>query len=1021
MLGRRVFGLLVVGSALGCASKGEAEGARLDGGVAPPATPSRASAPRAAPLAILGGHPSLAGALGRGISLERVADGLRATMRDEAASGLRARLPSTASGALHLESTKEPRAWADVRAEDLAAVAGVIDEGALVFRDALAGVDVVIATDGARAEELRLHHAQPAGSSALGARWRIAVGPAISEVRVREARIELVDARGYAHLQTAPIVALDADDRALPVTLSVQHEGATWLVRAEVDASKASWPVALDPAWSAVAPMTVPRRGHHAVAIAAGKVLVVGGSSGATTGSTEIYDAATNTWTSAGAIDATTLQARAQLLVPQPGGGALLLGADVGGCTIAKLACGKLSGRSCVQVQRFSGGAWKPMAKVGPVPDKPVFVPLTLGRVAAIGTADDCSTNKGIAAANVDESGVVYHSKAMSLAWDATVGVAADGQGHVLFNVKPNAEWLDTNTDTWSAGPPLPTAGAVTLTARGFAPLWSNVVGAPNTKILGIFSGSTPAMAATVSWGATSWDPPFACEFDGTLVDATRNEGPTGPRLAVAADAAVFGAVASDFYRATASGCLHLRYPASSLFMREGTFADLGAGRMLYTGGTTPLASPTAAAVISAAGLPNGAPCTDPAACGSGLCTGGLCCDTTCTGTCMSCRASETGGSDGTCAPRSDGVKDTRCSDAYSTAFAAKAYSGICALSDGSCNGAGACRANAVQMRPCGASSCVGTDLNGPKCDGAGNCQAVSTTPCNPFVCDTTAGACKLACTTAADCTGGAYCGSDGLCAQKKANGQVCGADGECTSSACVDSYCCGAPCTGQCQACDVAGHEGSCWPIDGAPHGARKACDGSGACAGACVGAASTVACSYPTVATDCGSSCDAASFTESTCDGHGTCVSKAAVSCGAYACDGATPPHCRQGCTANDACTTGYVCSAGKCIPEPKPTCSADGTQSTSGLGAVTACGAYRCDVAAGTCRTTCGSSDDCAAGDVCDGSRTCVTPAPPAAGASGGCSAGPQGAGPTGGLGLLGLLGALGVIAARRRARG
>jgi hypothetical protein len=1024
---RRAFCLLVACSFLGCSAKGEPAGAPLDAGSMPPAPGALSTAsPRAAsnPIALLAGHPSLAGALGRGVALERTGVGFHASARDEASTGLRARLPVTAADALHLESTKQPGAWADVRSEDLDGVAGVIDEGALVFRDARAGVDVVMATDGARAEELRVHHV---AAATIGARWRIATGPAITEARVREGRIELVDARGYAHLQTAPIVALDADDRPLPVSLSVRHEGGEWLVRAEVDASKASWPVALDPAWSAVAPMSVARRGHHAAAIAVGRVLVVGGSNGATANSTEIYDASSNTWSSAGTIDSTTLQGREQILVGLPGHDALLFGADVAGCTTAKLPCGQLSGRTCVQVQRFSSGGWKPMVKIGPAPDKPMFFALPQGRVGIAGQADDCAANKGIAGAIIDDAHVKYLPTANAIAWDPSAGAAADGNGRVLFNVKPTAAWLDMTSGVWSAGPPLPTSGTIQLGVRGLAPLSSG-------KVLGIFNGASAALAGTLAPGGTSWDPAFACEIDVTLFDATRTQGPTGPRLAIGADASVFGAVSSDFYRATATGCLHLRYPASSLFMRDGTFAGLGDGRMLYTGGSTSTASPTNAVVISAAGLPNGAPCTDPAACGSGLCTGGLCCDSTCGATCMSCRASETGGSDGTCAPKSDGVKDTRCSDAYSPAYAAKTYSGICALSDGSCNGMGACRANAVQNRPCGASSCASLQaLNGPKCDGVGNCQAVSTKPCDPFVCDNTAGACKLACAGAADCASGAYCGSDGLCAPRKSNGQPCGGDGECNSAACVDSYCCGAPCTGQCQACDVAGHEGSCWPVDGTPHGTRKACDGTGPCAGTCTGASSVVACGYPTAATDCGSTCASASFTESTCDGHGTCVTKASVACGAYACDGATPSHCAQSCTTNDACTTGYVCNAGKCIPEPKPTCSADGTQSTSGLGAVTACGAYRCDAAAGTCRATCASTDECAAGNVCDGARTCVTAPAPAAPASGGCSigvgpgergassGGPIGAAQVAAIASIASIAAVTARLARRRARG
>jgi Regulator of chromosome condensation (RCC1) repeat len=59
-----------------------------------------------------------------------------------------------------------------------------------------------------------------------------------------------------------------------------------------------------------------------------------------------------------------------------------------------------------------------------------------------------------------------------------------------------------------------------------------------------------------------------------------------------------------------------------------------------------------------------------------------------------------------------------------------------------------------------------------------------------------------------------------------------------CTIGTCVDTWCCNDPCTGKCEACDVAGSEGTCVPVTGAPHGTRL-CNGdqSGPCAGSCDG----------------------------------------------------------------------------------------------------------------------------------------------------------------------------------------
>jgi hypothetical protein len=58
-------------------------------------------------------------------------------------------------------------------------------------------------------------------------------------------------------------------------------------------------------------------------------------------------------------------------------------------------------------------------------------------------------------------------------------------------------------------------------------------------------------------------------------------------------------------------------------------------------------------------------------------------------------------------------------------------------------------------------------------------------------------------------------------------NGGKCSKAVECASGHCSDGYCCDADCSGQCQACNVSGHEGLCTLVTGAPIGARSACPG--------------------------------------------------------------------------------------------------------------------------------------------------------------------------------------------------
>jgi len=112
-----------------------------------------------------------------------------------------------------------------------------------------------------------------------------------------------------------------------------------------------------------------------------------------------------------------------------------------------------------------------------------------------------------------------------------------------------------------------------------------------------------------------------------------------------------------------------------------------------------------------------------------------------------------------------------------------------------------------------------------------------------------------------------------------------------CASGHCVDGYCCASSCAGQCEACDVAGQEGSCIPVNGPPHGDRDACDGEGDCAGSCDGS-ETAECTYPTdpcreASCEDGVAIAAASCSQGTCPTpvEEVCANSSSY-CGAAAC---------------------------------------------------------------------------------------------------------------------------------------
>lgn len=224
----------------------------------------------------------------------------------------------------------------------------------------------------------------------------------------------------------------------------------------------------------------------------------------------------------------------------------------------------------------------------------------------------------------------------------------------------------------------------------------------------------------------------------------------------------------------------------------------------------------------------------------------------------------------------------------------------------------------------------------------------------------------------------------------------ACASSTECTSGFCVDGVCCDAACDGQCEACDLAGSEGTCKPTIGVPHGARTAClaGGSGVCARACDGldrkechfGATSVVCTPAT--------CAAGSATAaSTCDGAGNCPTASTTDCAPYACGDSA---CKTTCASSADCGGANVCDtkSGKCVVAVEFKCSEDGASAipTDASKTAVACAPYRCDSSTGRCATRCVTSSDCADGTACEtATGLCSSIESPSTGGSddGGCS--------------------------------
>jgi hypothetical protein len=299
----------------------------------------------------------------------------------------------------------------------------------------------------------------------------------------------------------------------------------------------------------------------------------------------------------------------------------------------------------------------------------------------------------------------------------------------------------------------------------------------------------------------------------------------------------------------------------------------------------------------------NGATCSRDDECESGNCVDGLCCDTGCSGQCEACNVP---GKRGTCSPATGKPVGTRA-----------ACAGEGSLCGGACDGTDRLGCTYPGFGTlCVEPSCANDRATvAAFCNGSGLCPAGETVDC-PEGCDRTGTLCDNGCVGTCSSLG-TYC-SGGVCVPLKQIGESCSTLQECVSSYCIDGVCCDRACDGQCEACDVAGTEGSCRPVAGAPHGSRTACasDG-GTCAGRCDGGTPD-RCVYPGGERACrGGTCTAGvAVLASTCQGNGACGPLQQQRCTAAGC-APSAVLCSGDCTTDAQCAANAYCSGGVCAP--------------------------------------------------------------------------------------------------------
>ncbi|MFI5300093.1 MAG: hypothetical protein ACHREM_18555, partial [Polyangiales bacterium] len=270
--------------------------------------------------------------------------------------------------------------------------------------------------------------------------------------------------------------------------------------------------------------------------------------------------------------------------------------------------------------------------------------------------------------------------------------------------------------------------------------------------------------------------------------------------------------------------------------------------------------------------LSDGAVCAAVTDCTSGFCEEGVCCDTACAGSCNSCLASRSGGTDGTCAPVSSMSKCASCNVDGDCSYTSPAY-----CVGKICTGPGAVGAPCVGFESCVSGYCVaGTCTSGAlgqPCAAATDCAPAATYPCN---------------TLTSRCDSGPKAGVS------------CIWDSDCALAAsCVEGFCCNSPCSGpgfscsSCRATQTGGTDGTCASVTSISK---------------CASCTTDTDCDFTAHAYCAGTTCTLAGANGAPCTATDQCAWGSCVSgvCFAVAIG--------QPCTANTDCVGG-ICMTGVC----------------------------------------------------------------------------------------------------------
>jgi hypothetical protein len=933
--------------------------------------------------------------------------------------------------------------------------------GLTVYPDAARGADRVVHAGGDVFEELWVLRTPDAPHAY---RLHVAAGAAIASVRVREGRIELVDAHGKVRLSSGALVAEDAKGHRRTLTLDAptSTRAGDLDVVARLDTAGMELPIVIDPAWSVVQAMNRISSATPAYTLASGRVLVVQGN-----GRSEYFDPATGTWTDTGAMvnsaysdgyqsasvnpsahlsDDTVLLAdpyganseryfpatNAWAAASTPPSRAFRAMSPITGGALA--ACGGAT--TAADVFSLTTGGWAPTTAMNLARTGCSAVTLANGSVLVVGG--------GNTTAEIYTPSTKKWALAGAMSIDRTTPIAVllpTGKVMIAGGVSGNAttDIYDPVANKWTVGASMAAAHTFTsgvMTTNGKLVVAGGVgldVAEQYDPTAGTWT-TLPHMISVRKW------PSIAAMPNGQVLAA-------GGLLREGSTTVIWLASAEIFGEPLGTAC------ASALECGSGNCVDGVCCATATCGAGSYCNTPTKTGTCA---KPIGSTCAADAECALGLCVDKVCCASACGGQCQAC---DVPGHVGACFPVLGVPHGTR--TACGGVGAGTSCGASCDGTDGTkCNFAGS-------SVTCDATTCAtGIETHVSTCAGNGTCKD-SSHACGAYACSTNA--CKTSCANRTDCAAGyackaslcvplvglgtacasasecasgfctdgvccgvAICGVGGSCALgaapgtcAKRPGVACTTNAECGNGSdgsphCVDGVCCDRGCDGQCEACDVKGKFGTCSAVVGLAHGARTACDAGGGdtCkATSCDGADTTKCASFVNgTSTLCApASCAVDTFTnESSCDGSGTCAAPPSQRCAPYRCDKAG---CFTSCSKDAQCTDGFACSDGKC-QAIVARCTDDHSGSIATDGTLSSCAPYRCTTL-GACGSSCATSDDCALGGACDPATKLCSVEAPTATPSSGCAASHEG-GTSGAGAATALAFALALHVRRRRAR-